>query len=374
MDNAWFREVITVGDGENRFEVSIVLPPRVPTLIIIGASHARILSTVNLHNITPNSKQEAKLIECWKTIVFVNIPGAYSEFKPYREEIMAFILSRVYGRFSNPSIQPTNHIMMAWMSFAWDVTKPGVPTASYTKNLLEHANYIHELAHKTTKVQLSMCYMELPLRPRMQFAFMKANCIIREINSIIDPTIAPARIWAKRMKRQHQGESTPVIRKCVIPGKLDHVLAQEHGDGIHLLPEGYLKWMACIVNAVLLGNLDHDAYQDFTAGNVVSIPQSEANFFKTLRQAKDLAEADPSDHQAAVELRRLNDYQVDCNRLDNRYPTIKEVIDISGDNRSTDNRGAGINNRMKECNLGPHRGHGRGGGPWHRGGRHNRWN
>ena len=95
------------------------------------------------------------MIECWKTIVFVNIPGAYSEFKPYREEIMAFILSRVYGRFSNPTIQPPNHIMMAWMSFAWDVTKQGVPTASYTKNLLQHANYIHELAHKTTKVQLS---------------------------------------------------------------------------------------------------------------------------------------------------------------------------------------------------------------------------
>ena len=187
---------------------------------------------------------------------------------------------------------------------------------------------------------------------------MKANCVIREINKVIDPAIAPARIWVKRMRPIRKGEQVQSGKRCRIPGKLDFVLQSEHHDTQHLAPDGYLAWVACIVNSAVLGNADYDAQGDFTAGKIISTPQSESNYFKALRAARSMAAANIADYTAAVAYRRLRDIPVDVYKLDSSYPTHDEIQ--SSNNRLRSNQTTGSERTGPYTYRGANHSYGRG--------------
>ena len=358
VDNGWFQESDYLGEGVDKRKITIMMPPRIPTIVIIGASHSKYMSLLNLNNMPTNNRSERKLIEIWKTVCFVRIPGSYSEFKRYRDEILAFILSRLYGRYRSPSIQPTTHIMLAMIPFSWDIANPSISTAMYAESMMETADFFLEKAFNTDGSQLSFQFLELPIRHKFQLTYMKANCVIREINKVIDPAIAPARIWVKRMRPIRKGEQVQSGKRCRIPGKLDFVLQSEHHDTQHLAPDGYLAWVACIVNSAVLGNADYDAQGDFTAGKIISTPQSESNYFKALRAARSMAAANIADYTAAVAYRRLRDIPVDVYKLDSSYPTHDEIQ--SSNNRLRSNQTTGSERTGPYTYRGANHSYGRG--------------
>ena len=207
------------------------------------------------------------------------------------------LFCRAYnGRYRSPSIQPNTHMMFAMLPFSWDIANPSISTAMYTVSMMETADLFLEKAFNTDRAQFSFQFLELPIRYKFQLTYMKANCVIREINKFIDPAIAPARIWAKRMPPIRKGEQVQSGKRCRIPEKLDFVLHSEHHDTQHLAPDGYLAWVACIVNSAVLGNADYDAQGDFTTSKIISTPQSEANYFKALRTARSMAAANIADY------------------------------------------------------------------------------
>ena len=63
VDNGWFQMSDYVGEGVDKRKITAMMPPRILTIVIIGASHSKHMSLLNLNNMPTNNRSERKLIE-----------------------------------------------------------------------------------------------------------------------------------------------------------------------------------------------------------------------------------------------------------------------------------------------------------------------
>ena len=155
--------------------------------------------------------------------------------------------------------------------------------------------------------------------PSHQDFSMRTNVCVREINSLINSSHVPIRIWARRMVPV---TSDRVTQRVTVAGFRGISLVKE-ADRTQLATSGYYEWSEEIWDRAVreITPSNNDAWRDFEPMNLLIVPNLGPNtsFFTEAVKAGAKARTDRTSCTAAARLSVLQSVRVDMRSLDGAY-------------------------------------------------------
>jgi len=309
-----------VGFGVGSWGIKVVLPPHKPTIALVGASHFDRICKLDLalfdertDGLDNNTHPHYIL---WLSTAFVIIRGDYPSVSAVKCEIFAFFFTVMKSKFTG-AISPADHLRFILTPFSWDILY--VPIERQVWNMVEMSEFLTDLAQNTEFMQISHAYTEVPLLPNHQDFSIRTNVCVREINSLVNFSHVPIRIWTRRMV---PSTSERADQKVTVAGFRGLSLVKE-ADRTHLAKSGYYEWAEEIWDRAVreIPPANNDAWRDFEPTNLLIVPHLGPNmsFFTELVKAGVAARADRTCCTSATRLSVLQSVRVDMRSLNGAY-------------------------------------------------------
>ena len=318
--HGWTVHLREVGFGVGSWGIKVVLPPHKPTIALVGASHFDRICKLDLALFDPSNEgldnNTHPHYTLWLSTAFVIIKGDYTSVNAMKCEIFAFFFTVMKSKFTG-AVSPSDHLRFVLTPFSWDILY--VPIERQVWNMIEMSEFLTELAHNTEFLQVSHAYTEVPLLPNHQDFSMRTNVCVREINSLINSSHVPIRIWARRMVPVTSDRAT---QRVTVAGFRGLSLVKE-ADRTHLATSGYYEWAEEIWDRAAreITPANDEAWRDFEPMNLLIVPNlgQNSSFFTELVKAGANARADRTSCTAAARLSVLQSVRVDMRSLDGAY-------------------------------------------------------